>query len=166
MYFLTTNFKVFIILMKLFGLPLDSDRNIDGFSFMRWILLVYSTSSVIFNLFINLAMAKSTIEMDWGVILITLQWKMLFAEFRRSLVAGLVDSLSHKLILSIIPTIFVIHVYITRHWKNLWSNLLKIQHDMKLSNDFKSKCRRRCYFAFFLLIFVCDSNDTFSFEEN
>lgn len=156
---LTSTFKPFVVLMKLFGLPLDNDGRIYKCLSSRWILSIYCALSSILNLAITGVMTGLTIECRWTIIVElarNLQFKTPYwRELCRLLLSNLAQVLSCHLVLSGVPTIFVIHVYATRSWKNLWINFLKIQEDMKLSRDFNRKCKTRCYFSLILLILVC-----------
>ena len=49
---------------------------------------------------------------------------------------------------------FMAKVLLTQNWTKLWSLLLEIQRKMKLDPKFHRQCRRHCYGALALLVFV------------
>lgn len=74
----------------------------------------------------------------------------------RILVRDPVDLVSGVVCAIGVETIFTIHVFVTDKCKYLWCNLLKIQEELKLTDNFFKKCRTRCYYALFLLLLVSD----------
>lgn len=151
--------------MKIFGLPLDNNWSLNGFSYSRWILPTYGCLSLILNLLI-MVLAASAMRIYWIPILNMIEMmkeagekesrhSQYLEEICRIFFSCLIQTFYRHLMLSSVPTVFSYHVYVTRNWKNLWSNLLKIQEDMKLSKVFLKKCRRLCYFSLFTLILVC-----------
>lgn len=156
---LTSNFKPFVFLSKLFGLPLDKDWSICGLRYSKWILPIYCSLSLIVDLLINGVMARSVLEKKWKNILLGFNESHGYEEnYARAELAILTNSLSRYFLLAILPAIFSIHVYLTGNWNTLWLNLLKIQEDMKLSANFMKKFKWRCYSALVLLALVSESS--------
>lgn len=145
--------KPFVMLMKIFGLPLDNDWSIYGFCYSSWILPIYCTLSLSIDSFINGVMAISAVRFNWGIIRMGLDDPDLEARARSNL-ARLVNTLYRQFMLSAVPAIFAFQAYATRNWKDLWLNLLNIHEDMKLSRNFIKKCKRRCFLALVVLLLV------------
>lgn len=72
----------------------------------------------------------------------------------RLLIVDLAQTVIYTSLVSGVQLIFMAHLFVTKKWKNLWLNLIKIQHEMKLPEKFFKKCRNRCYLALLLLFLV------------
>lgn len=97
-------------------------------------------------------MAASTIE--WAFTLI-LEQGSIFVHGRRVLFARLVNILYHQFVLTAVPTIFFLQVYVKKNWRNLWMNLELLESwILKLTADFTKNCRPRGYLAVFIFFFV------------
>lgn len=72
----------------------------------------------------------------------------------RLLLVDLFQVLFFSSMVSIVQFTFLFHRFVSGKWKDLWLNLLKIQHEIKLTESFYKKCRNRCYLALFLLFLV------------
>lgn len=149
--FLSSTFKPIFVFVKIFGLQLDNDWDILSLSNFSRILRIYCILSLIINLVINGAMAASVWEWAFGLIILQ---DSIFVHARRILTARLVNILCHQIVLSAVPIIFYVNIQVIKNWKNLWLNILVIQEDMKLTNDFSRRCKRRFYFTFFLFSLV------------
>lgn len=150
----TSALKPFDIILKIFGLPLNNDWSICGLRYSQFVLPIYCISSLILNSVINGAVFVTAIDLLWGIIMLVSEFPTGSEEVSRIMLAYLVNKLYRQLMLSAVPIIFALHVYMTKNWKELWLTFLNIQDGMKLSKCFMKKCKRRCYVTIGLLILV------------
>lgn len=150
---ISASFKPFIMLLKLFGLPINNDCSIFSLSYSGWVLKTYCIFSLaIASLIVGVIAEYETVS----------EWKAIrtgfcdenYETFARSVLANLTNNLYRQFMLFAVPVIFAIQVYVTRNWKKLWLTLLFIQEDMKLPRKFTQQCKIRCFLALFWLVLV------------
>ena len=150
---LTWSLKPILVLLKICGMPAH-DISTNRCRFFVYIFSIITLISVLFNFsfngfyflknwlfFYRCRWAKSPPKTR-GLVIREVNAPRQIIDFFETVI-------NPSSVLGI-PLIFAFEFYITGGWRNIWSSIIRIDQDIKLTKTFYRQCRRR----FILLICV------------